>query len=35
MAILRQEDLSLEIRYKGFQHGWVEYEFLWDFYKEV
>ncbi|HAK88381.1 MAG TPA: hypothetical protein DHV16_05550 [Nitrospiraceae bacterium] len=29
MAILKQEDLSLEIRYKGFQDGWVEYEFFY------
>lgn len=29
MAILRNDDLSLEIRYKGFEAGWVEYEFFY------
>lgn len=29
MAILRNDDLSLEIRYKGFDAGWVEYEFFY------
>ena len=31
MATLTSDDLSLEIRYRGFQHGWVQYEifFRW------
>jgi len=28
MAILKNDDLSFEVVYKGFQHGWVEYEFF-------
>lgn len=35
MATLASDDLSLEIRYRDFQHGWIQYEVFFRWQGEI